>query len=250
MPRPPRYNEVGIYHVINRGVEKRDIYLSHGDFEQFLLLLNDLKDKYGVILHTYCLMDNHYHLLIETVVDNLSDAIKYLNVNYAKYFNASNTRVGHLWQGRFKSYPIFDEKGFWTVSKYIERNPIAAGFTKGLDGYPYQSYAVLSDKNHKHYSLLEQSKIKEMSLHDYREYLGVPLGSEYLKSIYKIEKVNKETKDKKVLTQSLESLFESEGERNEKIRRAYFYGYTQTAIADYLGVSKMTINKIIRAEKK
>lgn len=80
MPRPPRYNEIGIYHVINRGVERRDVFIEQRDYEQFMAYLGDLITKYGVIIHAYCLMSNHYHILLDTVSDNLSDALKYLNV--------------------------------------------------------------------------------------------------------------------------------------------------------------------------
>lgn len=251
MPRPPRYNETGIYHVINRGVERRDIFLEEGDYSQFMALMGDLVTKYGIMIHAYTLMTNHYHILLETITDNLSDALKYLNVNYSKYFNQTYVRSGHLWQGRFKSYPVHDETQFWTVAKYIERNPVAAGIVKSIEEYPYQSYHTLCNKKHPFHFLTEESKIIDMGLNEYREYIDIPLQNEWLKSVYKTHRVNKETTDKKsYLKRSLSTFFNSDGERNSKIYESYLYGYTQTDIAEYLGVSRMAINKIINRDKK
>ncbi len=246
MPRPPRYNEIGIYHIINRGVERRDIFLQQSDYDQFMTLMGDLVTKYGIAIHAFCLMTNHYHILLETVSDNPSEAIKHLNTNYSKYFNQTNQRSGHLWQGRFKSYPIYNETQFWTVAKYIERNPIAAGIVREIEGYLYQSYLIASHSKHSFQYLIEESKIHSMGLREYREYIDAPLQSEWIKLVYKTYRVNKNTANKSHLERSLCSFFDGDGERNDKIRESYQYGYTQSDIAEYLGLSRMMINKIIK----
>ncbi|ADR34763.1 hypothetical protein Sulku_2103 [Sulfuricurvum kujiense DSM 16994] len=246
MPRPPRYNEIGTYHVINRGVERREVFLDQRDYDQFMAYLGDLVTKYGIQFHAYCLMNNHYHLLLETVSDNLSDALKYLNVNYSKYFNQTYQRTGHLWQGRFKSFPIHDETQFWTVAKYIERNPIAAGIVKNINEYPYHSYQIVSQSSHTFSYIIDQSKIHTMQDSEYSEFIDTPLQNEILKSIYKMHRINKDTTDKKYLHKPISTFFDQKGERNEKIRACYRYGYTQADIADFLGLSRTAINKIIR----
>jgi len=109
MARLPRIDLAGFHHVINRGVEKRKIFTHPKDFERFLTLLCELCSKYEVTLHSYCLMSNHYHLLIETQQENLSKFMRALNAQYAAYFNRKYKRVGHLWQGRFKSWFVTDE---------------------------------------------------------------------------------------------------------------------------------------------
>jgi len=248
MPRPPRYNEIGTYHIINRGVERRDIFLSEQDYDHFLALVSDLCSKYGVIVHTFCLMRNHYHLLIETVTDNLSDAIKHLNVNYSKYFNTTYSRNGHLWQGRFKSFPIIDETQFWTVAKYIERNPIAAAITSSIEGYPHQSYQLIQNPSHPFLHLLESSRIHNMGIREYGEFIDTPLQTEWIKSVYKINRVNKDTTDKIHLERPIATFFDIEGDRNTKIRNAYSYGYNQSDIANFLGLSRMSVNQIIRSK--
>jgi len=78
MARKNRINEIGYYHVINRGVEKRNIFLEQEDYNKFLDILIDVKKKYNLIIHSFCLMTNHYHILLQTQENNISNAIKYL----------------------------------------------------------------------------------------------------------------------------------------------------------------------------
>ena len=104
MPRKERIQEPGQYHIINRGVERRSIYLESEDYEYFLDLVLNITKANKIIMHAFCLMTNHYHILIETKEHNLSKSIPFINDKYAKYFNKKYIRVGHLWQGRYKSY--------------------------------------------------------------------------------------------------------------------------------------------------
>ena len=99
MARPLRVEYPGAYyHVINRGNAGEDIFISDRNKEKFLEYLNKANERYGVTIHAYCLMTNHYHLLIETPLPNLSQAIKWVNVCYAGYFNRKRNRKGHLFQ--------------------------------------------------------------------------------------------------------------------------------------------------------
>jgi hypothetical protein len=85
-------------------------------------------------------MGNHYHLLIETAQENLSKFMRQLGMNYSIYFNKKYKRVGHLWQGRFKSWFVTDEAYLYTLMLYIEQNPLKANMVKALEEYPYSSY--------------------------------------------------------------------------------------------------------------
>lgn len=249
MPRPPRLTEIGYYHVLNRGVERRDVFINNECYDSFLTLIRHASVLYTFSLHAYCLMSNHYHLLIETKSDNISEIMKYINVNYAKWFNQYNDRSGHLWQGRYKSYYILDDTHFWTVAKYIERNPIVAKIVSSLDAYPYQSYHLRLHSNNSFSVLIEESKILEMNTKDYGEYLESELSGEIIKSMYKVPRVNKERNNKMRLTQSIEAFFQNDKSRNENIRSAFEYGHTKAAIADYLNLSSMAIRKIITKQK-
>ncbi len=126
MPRRPRIDMVGYYHIVNRGVEQRVIYKEHEDYETFLEMLCMACKLYDVQLHGYVLMNNHYHLLIETTRENLSKFMKHINASYAIYFNRKYKRSGHLWQGRFKSWYVTDEAYLYALISYIHNNPVKA----------------------------------------------------------------------------------------------------------------------------
>ena len=119
MPRKVRIDNPGYYHIINRGVERRKVFLSKDDKDMFLNILCREFKFYKLVLHSYVLMDNHYHLLVENKKRNLSDAMRQVNSKYAMYFNKKYNRVGHLWQDRFKSWIIFNEKHLFTLFKYL-----------------------------------------------------------------------------------------------------------------------------------
>ena len=115
----------GWYHITTRGMGRREIFTDDRDREHFVELLAGVVERYGVILHAYVLMENHYHLLIETPDGNASRALHWLNVSYAAWFNAKHGRCGPLFQARFKSIPV-DGGGSWalTCSVYIHLNPV------------------------------------------------------------------------------------------------------------------------------
>lgn len=121
MARRPRIEIAGYYHVINRGVEQRVVFYDKDDFECFIKLLTKGCEKFNIVLHNYCLMSNHYHLLIEIQDEILSKFMRYLNSNYAVYFNKKYTRSGHLWQGRFKSWYVANEAYLYILMRYIEQ---------------------------------------------------------------------------------------------------------------------------------
>ncbi len=115
----------GWYHVTARGIERRTIFANKEDHEHFLELLPVMGERYGVEIHAYVLMINHYHLLIRTPNANASAAIQWLNVSYSVWFNRRRNRVGHVFQGRFASV-LIDGEGSWALSAsvYIHLNPI------------------------------------------------------------------------------------------------------------------------------
>ena len=129
MPTRPRLDMAGYHHVINRGVNRCNVFDVVADKEMFLQIVNKTAMRLRVILHTYCLMDNHYHLLLETEEENLSSFMRIVNSNYAQYYNKRYHRSGHLWQDRYKSKYITSETYLYTALRYIESNPVEAGLT-------------------------------------------------------------------------------------------------------------------------
>lgn len=246
MPRKLRIKIPGYYHIINRGVERRNVFLKSEDYDKFLELLADMKKVYNITVHAYCLMTNHYHILIETKDENISEAIQFLNSFYSMYFNKEYKRSGHLWQGRFSSYFLYDDAHFWIVTKYIERNPIKAKMVNKVDAYVYQSFYLW--KNNKNLSLLEDSMIKDMTIREYEEYISTDLQVNALDTVYISPKYIKVDGKLKVLSKRLETFFELDKDidRTNNIRRAFSYGYTKTEIANFLGLSTNTINKRLR----
>ena len=247
MARKQRITEPGIYHIINRGVERRDVYLEEKDYAFFLDLMLKLAEDYEIIVHTFCLMTNHYHLLIETKQHNLSKAIQSLNDKYAKYFNKKYTRTGHLWQGRYKSYPLYDDAHFWIVAKYIERNPIKASMVQKVEFYKYQSYYQWKNK-YNFYKLLKSSMIFDMTLNEYSVYISSEMDIDAIDIVYDSPKLLIIDGKFKVLKKRLETFFEQDRDinRNENIKLAYEYGYTKTEIANFLNLSFNTISILLK----
>jgi len=126
MARKKRMESIGFYHIVNRGVERRAIYMNDDDCIQFLEILQESAEVYNFEVYSYVLMDNYYHLLIKTSALNLSLLMRQINSRYSMYFNRKYKRVGPLWQGRFKSWYVYDERYLKSLVKYIEFNPIKA----------------------------------------------------------------------------------------------------------------------------
>jgi REP element-mobilizing transposase RayT len=134
------------YHVINRGNAKEKIFLSNRDREKFLEYLEVAVDRFSLIVHSYCLMDNHYHLLIETPEANISKAMHWIDVSYAVYFNRKRKRSGHLFQGRFKATIVNADEYLKVLSRYIHLNPVRSKFVKKPDDFQWSSYNTFVGK--------------------------------------------------------------------------------------------------------
>ena len=134
------------YHVINRGNGGEKVFAGTGDKKKFLEYLEKTVKRFSLIIHTYCLMTNHYHLLIETPQANLSVAIQWLNVSYAAYYNRKHRRRGHLFQGRYKAILIDADEYLGQLSRYIHLNPVRAGMVTAAERYPWSSYPAFIRK--------------------------------------------------------------------------------------------------------
>lgn len=141
MARPLRIEYSGaFYHVTSRGNERKAIFKSRRDREQFLSYLESAVVRYGAVVHIWCLMDNHYHLLLETPSGNLSQIMRHLNGAYTTYVNVTRKRAGHLFQGRYKAILVEAEAYALTLSRYIHLNPVRAGMVAKPEDYQWSSY--------------------------------------------------------------------------------------------------------------
>jgi putative transposase len=128
MARPLRIERRGgRFHATARGNEGRDIFRGDTDRYYFLELLSDMPERFGVRLHAYALMSNHFHLLIETPEANLSRSMQWLGVSYSMWFNQRHRRAGHLFQGRFSACIVEDDHGWQEVARYVHLNPVRLG---------------------------------------------------------------------------------------------------------------------------
>ena len=133
MARPTRLEIAGgWYHVVNRGIERRAIFRAEGNYEHFLELLAKAVARFGVRVHGYVLMGNHYHLQLETPQANLSKAMQWLNAAYSIWFNRKYGRVGPLFQGRFKAILHDRRTHGLVINRYMNLNPVRV---KGLGGH-------------------------------------------------------------------------------------------------------------------
>ena len=141
MARPLRieYPEA-FYHVTSRGNERKDIFKSRKDREQFLSYLQSAVERYGAVIHAYCLMTNHYHLLVETPHGNLSEIMRHINGAYTTYFNVKRKRAGHLFQGRYKAIVVEADEYALELSRYIHLNPVRAGMVSSPEDHEWSSY--------------------------------------------------------------------------------------------------------------
>ena len=141
MPRPLRPLDGGlIYHVIDRGNNRQNVFRKKGDFEAFLAALADLKERRPFELYGYCLLNNHFHLLIRPLETAISRIMQSLLVSHTQRYHKHYRSGGHVWQGRFKSPVIQNDEHLLTVLRYIEANPPRARIVERAEDYPWSSY--------------------------------------------------------------------------------------------------------------
>jgi len=141
MTRPLRIEYPGAWHhVMNRGRRGEDIFLRPEDCRLFLQIVREACEGWNLKVSAYCLMTNHYHLLVNTPDGNLSRCMRHINGVYTQRFNRSHHFDGQLFRGRFKSVLIEEDSHLLEVMRYIHRNPLIAGLCQQLDGYPWSSH--------------------------------------------------------------------------------------------------------------
>jgi len=141
MARPLRITFPGaFYHVTSRGNEGKAVYKSKRDREKFIEYLESASQRYQAVIHAYCLMDNHYHLLVETPLGNLPQIMHHINGAYTTYFNLKRKRHGHLFQGRYKAILVDIDEYAKELSRYIHLNPVRAELVKTPEQYDWSSY--------------------------------------------------------------------------------------------------------------
>jgi len=269
MARPLRIEFPGaVYHVTSRGDGREDIYLADEDRELFLEVLAHVTERFGWVCHAWCLMTNHYHLLIETPRGNLSLGMRQLNGVYTQRFNRTHNRVGHVFQGRFKAILVEKDSHLLELCRYIVRNPVAAGMVGDVSDWPWSSYRATA-------GFEEPQGFSNVgwvlgqfggSRNRYRSYVAEALmsdaplqaseGSHVLGSDEFREVVQGNLKaaaevpraQKHIVRRRLDDLAGEGLERGAWMSGAYrAHGYTMREIAEFAGVHYSLVSKIIKA---
>ena len=253
MARRPRLDMAGFHHIVNRGVARDNVYKCDADKEKYLEILCKACKTYKVNVHDYCLMDNHYHLLIETTSENLSLFMRQINSNYAIYFNKKYKRTGHLWQGRYKSWYIVEEQYLYDLFRYIEHNPIEAKMSNKVGEYPFTLLATVLNSDQEVIPCAKHSQIKrEIEYEGIREHLEMALTKQELKELEIRQKkkiVEKEYRYGYDRERTLEEHFrdfKNKEERNRAIIEALEDGYRQAEVARYLRITASAVAKVRR----
>jgi putative transposase len=283
MTRPLRIEFPGaLYHVTCRGNACEPVFLTNDDRLIFLDLLAEVTSRFGWLCHAYCLMDNHYHLLIETPDPNLSIGMRHLNGVYTQRFNRQHHRVGHLLQGRFKAILVERESHLLELARYVVLNPVRAGMVKRVSQYRWSSYrATLGYEPTPAWLttgwLLEQfARTPKVARRRYGEFVAQGLTAESpwgslkgqiflggVEFVQKIQPLLVDAAGEKEISRAqrwahrpgLKSLFTSatlktKTGRDDAIRCAHAdYGYTMAAIAREVGLHHSTVSKIIKGDR-
>lgn len=278
MARPLRLEfPDAVYHVTTRGNGRQNIFADDADRQKFIELLEKTVDHYNWQCHAYCLMENHYHLMIETPESNISKGMHHLNGNYSQAHHKRHGSVGHLFQGRFKSIVVDKEHYLLELSRYVVLNPVRAGFTKSPEFWPWSSYAATAGLRKAPPCLttdwllqLFGANVENARLR-YRAFVheGIEMESPwrhlksqlFLGSKAFMESLDKSLSSKETIKEvpkkqryahrpTLEEIFgslKSKRKRNEAVLTSYTtYRYSQKEIADHLQIHYTTVSRLIK----
>lgn len=280
MARPLRIQYPGaLYHVTSRGNARHPIFRDDLDRKTFLELLSTVTEDSNWLCHAYCLMANHYHLVVETPEANLSGGMRQLNGVYTMRFNWRHRTVGHVLQGRFKAILIQKESHLLEVCRYVVLNPLRAHEVKRPEEWKWSSYLGTAGLAKPHdcltvdWVLGQFGKTRKLAQKAYRDFVRAGIGGgsiweavkgqsvlgedSFVKELEPYAKGAKEFKEiprtQRYLSRpDLEQMFSKRMEwgrewRNQKISEAIWnWGYSQKEIADFLRMHYSTVSRICR----
>jgi len=279
MARPLRIEYPGaVYHITNRGNDKKTVFKDDQDRETFLKILAFVNKRYHWLCHAYCLMDNHYHLMIETPDGNLSLGMRQLNGVYTQARNKRHSKTGHLFQGRYKAILIQKDTHLLEVCRYVVLNPVRARMVEKPEDWRWSSYRATGGKETAHpclatdWVLGQFSRTRGKAEKEYRQFVKWGIGKETIwnevkgqallgeddfvdsladhlrrhKDIPEIPKSQRYANRPALEKIFSQSILDDRRKRDRKIAEAVEkYGYTQRSIADHLGVHSTYVSRIL-----
>lgn len=183
MPRVPRGTVDGfVYHILNRGNGKQEIFHKEGDYKAFINLLKEAKERHPINIFAYCVMPNHFHMGVGIILSvDLSRYMHWLMTTHVRRYHSHYETSGHIWQGRYKNFLIQDDTHLLTILRYIEGNPVRAGLVKSAAEWSWSSHLERIGK--KNYGMLDKLPIELPK--DWTKYVDEPLTQKELESIRK-----------------------------------------------------------------
>ena len=278
MARPLRIEfKNALYHVTSRGDGQEDIYMDDDDRLNYLGVLAEVCERYNWVLQAYCLMSNHYHLLIETPDSNLSKGMRQLNGVYTQRFNRKHQRVGHIFQGRYKAILVEKDAYLLELARYIVLNPVRAQMVRSAKDWPWSSYRATAGLSSTppwlstEWLLSAFAKRKSVAAEYFRKFVAEGKGQPsiwtelknqiYLGSDDFVERVQRRiVKDKdlsevpraqkRAVVKPLEYYDQKYRNRDSAIQHAYASGgYSMKAIGDYFGLHYSRVSRIVNCER-
>ena len=285
MARPLRIEHPGaVYHVTSRGNAREAIFLSDADRRKFLDVLANTVEKYNWLCHAFCLLDNHYHLVVETPDPNLSLGMRQLNGVYTQSFNRTHQRGGHVFQGRYKAILVEKDSHLLELCRYVVLNPVRSGMVAKPDDLKWSSYksTAYSGAVQEYLTIdwvLGQFAEKTVTARQrYRKFVADGLvdqerpwkklvGQVFLGSESFVARMEELLGDKREIREipraqrypgrpPLNRLFgdtpfADRQQRNQRMVESHItYGYTLKEIADFLGVHYTTVSNVVASTRK
>ncbi|MBM4256581.1 MAG: helix-turn-helix domain-containing protein [Deltaproteobacteria bacterium] len=268
MSRPLRVEFPGaVYHVTSRGDRREAIYEDEMDRRGFLEIVGQVVDRFGWRCHAYCLMDNHYHLLIETPEANLARGMRQLNGMYTQRFNRRHGRVGHVFQGRYKTIIVQKDGHLLELCRYVVLNPVRAGLVKTARAWPWSSYRVtIGQRSESHWVttdwlLAQFGQRRAAAVREYQQFVTEGLGQQPWKELTRQVYYG----DEQFITDLRQPPLHPEVPRRQRqpvrpplsqlvtvdtaeaIGRAYRdHGYRLAEIAQHLGIHYATVSRRLK----
>ncbi len=283
MARPLRIQYAGaVYHLTSRGNARKAIFREDKDRWIFLKILKEVMDRYHWLCHTYCLMDNHYHLVVETQEGNLSKGMRQLNGVYTIRFNKRHNTVGHIFQGRYKAILVQKETHLLEVCRYVVLNPVRAKEVESPERWKWSSYRGMAGMEKPHPCLttkwlLEQfaserrkaerkfrefvhdginkrtlwNEVKGQSILGGQDFAGQMM--DYVRGYEEVKEIPRGQRyvNRPGLGDIFKEVKREKGKRDRGIAEAVErWGYSQKEVADHLGLHYSTVSRLINEENQ
>jgi putative transposase len=282
MARPLRIEFAGaVYHVSTRGNARQTVFIHEKDYSNFLHILGDVTERFNWCIYSYCLMSNHYHLIIETPDGNLSKGMRQLNGVYTQKVNYWHSRTGHLFQGRYKAIVVDKQNYLLEVCRYVVLNPVRASMVGAPEDWHWSSYRSMAGYSPPKKFLTEEWILKQFSDNKsearrlFRDFVRAGIT---IKNIWKelrgniilgdkqfaeeiMEKISAEELTSEIPKaqryidrQSLAEIFEQKHIDNDTlqscVKKAYYNGYILKEIAEFLHVHYTTVSRLLKKGEK